>query len=84
MAALAFGCYCLAGVLFFCSQSWTFHTPYSVETTWEVFLPGQTSFAIGTTFGVLALSMLVLLGSIFLLFALIPRRRRSADSEADV
>ena len=83
MVALSLGCFCLAGVLFFCSQSWTFYTPYSVETvetTWEVFLPGRMSFAIGTTFGVLALTALVLLGSLFLLFAILPRRKRLVDS----
>ena len=26
MAAFSVGCYCLAGVLCFCSQSWTFYT----------------------------------------------------------
>jgi len=84
LLVLSICCYCLAGVLFFCSQSWNFYTPYSVETIWEVFLPGRMSFAIGTTLGVLALTALVLLGSLFLLFALIPRRKRSADGEADV
>ena len=84
LVALSIGCYCLAGVLFFCSQSWTFYTPYSVETTWEVFLPGRMSFAIGITLGVLALTALLLLGSLFLLLALIPREKRSADNEGDV
>ena len=61
-----------------------FYTPYSVETTWEVFLPGRMSFAIGITLGVLALTALLLLGSLFLLIALIPRRKRSVDSAAEV
>ena len=84
LVALSVGCYSLAGVLFFCSQSWTFYTPYSVETTWEVFLPGRMSFAIGITLGVLALIALLLLGTLFLLIALIPRRKRSVDSAAEV
>ena len=84
MAALSIGCYCLAGVLYFCSQSWTFYTPYSTETTWELFWQGQMTIEIGVTFGMLALTGSVLLGSLFLLLALIPWRRRSVDSDSEV
>jgi len=44
MVAFAIGCYGLAGLLYVCARSWTFHTPYSQETTWEVSLPGRISF----------------------------------------
>ena len=84
MAALSIGCYCLAGVLYFCSRSWTFYTPYSTETTWELFWQGQMTIEIGVTFGMLALNGSVLLGSLFLLLALSPWRKRSVDSDTEV
>ncbi|MCY2984378.1 MAG: hypothetical protein NTY15_12190 [Planctomycetota bacterium] len=83
MAALSIGCYCLAGVLYFCSQSWTFYTLYSTETTWELFWQGQMTIEIGVTFGMLALTGSILLGSLFLLLALIPWRKRSVDSKVN-
>ncbi len=84
MAALSIGCYCLAGVLYFSSHSWTFYTPYSTETTWEFSLPGRMTFWISATLGILALAVLVSLGSLFLLLALIPLRKRLVDSDTEV
>jgi hypothetical protein len=84
MAAFSIGCYGLAGVLYFCSQSWTFYTPYSTETAWELFWQGQMTLEIGVTLGLLALTGLVSLGSLFLLLALIPWRKRSVDSDTEV
>ena len=84
LLALSFGCYAMAGVLYFCSRSWTFYTPYSTETTWELFWQGQMTPEIGVTFGMLALTGSVLLGSLFLLLALIPWRKRSVDSDTEV
>jgi hypothetical protein len=83
MAALSIGCYSLAGVLYFCSQSWTFYTPYSTETTWELFWQGQMSLEIGTSLGLIALTGLVALGSLFLLLALIPWRKRSVGTKVN-
>lgn len=83
MIALSMGCCSLAGVLYFYSQSWTFYTPYSAETTWEISLPGQTTFAISKTLGLLALAVLVSLGSVFLLLALLPGRNRSVGNTGD-
>ena len=84
MAALSIGFFLLAGVLYFCSQSWTFYTPYSTETTWELFWQGQMTIEIGVTFGMLALNGSVLLGSLFLLLALIPWRKRSVGNDTEV
>ena len=84
MVAISIGCYCLAGVLYFCSQSWTFYTPYSTETTWQFSLPGRMTFGISTTLGLLALTGLVALGSLCLLLSLIPWRKRSVDSDTEV
>ncbi len=84
MAAFSIGCYGLAVVLYFCSQSWTFYTPYSTETAWELFWQGQMTIEIGVTFGMFALNGSVLLGSLFLLLALIPLKKRSVDSDTEV
>ena len=83
LLALSFGCYALAGVLYFCSQSWTFYTPYSAETTWEVSLPGRMTFWISTTLGLPALAVLISLGSILLLLGLVPWRNRLVDNKGN-
>ena len=57
---------------------------YSTETTWELFWQGQMTLEIGVTLGSLALTGLVSLGSLFLLLALIPWRKRSVDSDTEV
>jgi hypothetical protein len=53
------------------------HTPYSTETAWELFWQGQMTLEMGVSLGGLALTGLVWLGSLFLLLALIPWRKRS-------
>ncbi len=83
LLSLSFGCYALAGILYFFSQSWTFYTPYSTETTWELFWQGQMTIEIGVTFGMLAMNGSVLLGSLFLLLALIPWRKRSLGTKVN-
>ena len=84
LLALSIGCFALAGVLYFYSQSWTFYTPYSTETRWELFWQGQMSIEIGVTFGLFAMTGSVLLGSLFLLLALIPWRKRSVGNDTEV
>jgi hypothetical protein len=83
MVAFAIGCYGLAGLLYVCARSWTFHTPYSQETTWEVSLPGRISFEMSSSRGMLALALLGSLGTLFLLLAFIRGRLSSSKSEND-
>ena len=67
--AIAIHFFILAGFLFFFSESWTFQTPYSTEDSWLVSVPGVFEFSISAALGFTVLTLLLLLGTLFLCLA---------------
>jgi putative flippase GtrA len=69
LLAIAINFLSLAGFLFLFSESWTFNTPYSTEGSWLVTVPGIFEFSISAALGFSVLTLLLLLGTLFLCLA---------------
>ena len=74
MLAIALNFYSVAALFYFCSDSWSFNTPYSTENNWQVSLPGGFGFFFSAVTGLTLVIGLIASGSLFLLFSILAHR----------
>jgi hypothetical protein len=71
-ALMALG-FVLVGIslyIFFCAESWTFYTPYSIESSeWLLHLPNGSDFSINSYVGVSIMIGCVVLGSLLIMIS---------------
>lgn len=73
--AIAFGCFTVAGVLWFFAETFETYTPYSAEKHWMISLPNGTGIWFDAQAGTIILISCIAIGISLLLWNVTPIRK---------